>query len=79
MNANGTMVDISDQLNATAGSAVPTAQGIVAIIALAANVICLTAIIRRSIQQKKNPYKNEIFTDQKDFIDAMNRAALENK
>ena len=52
----------------------PTAQGVVALLALAVNVICLTAIIKRSIEQKKNPYKNEIFTDQKDFKIAMARA-----
>ena len=52
----------------------PTAQGVVAIIALGANVICITAIIKRAIEQKKNPYKNEIFTDQKDFQIAMARA-----
>ena len=52
----------------------PTAQGVVAILALVANVICLTAIIKRSVEQKKNPYKNEIFTDQKDFKIAMSRA-----
>lgn len=52
----------------------PTAQGVIAIMALGANVICLTAIIKRSIEQKKNPYKNEIFTDQADFKIAMARA-----
>lgn len=52
----------------------PTAQGMIAIIALVANVICLTAIIRRAVIQKKNPYKNEIFTDQHDFKEAMARA-----
>lgn len=52
----------------------PTMQGVVAVIALAANVLCLAAIIKRSIEQKKNPYKNEIFTDQKDFQIAMGRA-----
>ena len=58
----------------TAADANPTAQGVIAIIALAANVICITAIIKRSIEQKKNPYKYEIFTDQKDFILAAKRA-----
>ncbi|MFR5583317.1 MAG: DUF5692 family protein, partial [[Clostridium] scindens] len=38
----------------------PTMQGVVALLALAANVICLAVIIKRSKQQKKNPYKNEI-------------------
>lgn len=52
----------------------PTMQGVVAIIALAANVLCLAFIIKRAKEQKKNPYKNEIFTDQKDFQIAMARA-----
>ncbi len=45
----------------------PTMQGVIAILALAANVIVLAIIIKRSVAQKKNPYKNEIFTDQRDF------------
>lgn len=52
----------------------PTMQGVVALLALAANVICLAFIIKRSLEQKKNPYKNEIFTEQEDFKLAMNRA-----
>lgn len=52
----------------------PTAQGVMAILALVANVVVLTAIIKRAVEQKKNPYKNEIFTDQKDFQIAMARA-----
>ena len=52
----------------------PRMQGIIAILALVANVLCLTYIIKRSIEQKKNPYTNEIFTDQKDFQKAMSRA-----
>lgn len=52
----------------------PRAQGIIALLALGANVICLTAIIKRAVEQKKNPYKEEIFTDQKDFQIAMARA-----
>ena len=52
----------------------PTMQGVVAILALAANVLCLAFIIKRSLELKKNPYKNEIFTDQEDFQLAMARA-----
>lgn len=52
----------------------PTMQGVIAIIALAVNVLVLTVIIKRAITQKKNPYKNEIFTDTKDFQKAMARA-----
>ena len=55
-------------------SADPTMQGVIAILALAANVIVLAIIIKRSLEQKKNPYKNEIFTDQRDFQLAMARA-----
>ena len=49
-------------------------QGVIAILALAANVCVLAAIIRRSVKQKKTPYRNEIFTDQRDFQLAMERA-----
>ena len=52
----------------------PTMQGVIAIAALAANVIVLAIIVKRSVEQKKNPYKNEIFTDQRDFRLAMARA-----
>lgn len=51
-----------------------TVQGTVSIIALVANVICLSVIIKRSIEQKKNPYTNEIWTGTKDFEEAMARA-----
>lgn len=40
----------------------------------ALNALVLAIIIKRSIQQKKNPYKNEIFTDTRDFQLAMARA-----
>ncbi len=53
----------------------PVMQGVLALVSLAANVILLAIIVKRSITQKKNPYKNEIFTDQKDFKLAMERAA----
>ena len=52
----------------------PTMQGVIALLALAANVIVLAIIIKRSIEQKKNPYTNEIFTDTRDFQLAMARA-----
>ena len=52
----------------------PRAQGIIAIVALIANVIVLGVIIKRSVEQKKNPYKNEIFAGTKDFEAAMSRA-----
>lgn len=52
----------------------PVPQGVLSILSLGVNALVLAIIIRRSIQQKKNPYKNEIFTDTKDFRLAMERA-----
>ena len=60
-------------------SADPRMQGIIAVIALVANLIVFAAIIKRSVQLKKNPYKNEIFTHQKDYKLALARAAEANK
>ena len=52
----------------------PVPQGVISIASLAINVLALALIIKRSKGQKKNPYKQEIFTDAKDFQLAMARA-----
>ena len=39
----------------------PTMQGVIAILALAANVICLAVVIKRAKEQKKNPYTKRNF------------------
>ena len=52
----------------------PVPQGVISILSLAINVLALALIIKRSKEQKKNPYKHEIFTDTKDFQLAMARA-----
>ena len=52
----------------------PVPQGVVAILALIANVLVLAVIIKRSVEQKKNPYKEEIFVGTKDYEAAMARA-----
>ena len=62
--------EVISQMGITAN---PTAQGVIAILAVAANVICLSVIFKRSIQQKKNPYKYEIWAGTKDFEQAMAR------
>ena len=64
---------------ASMGSAMPTmaaphAQGVVSVLSLGINVLALAWIIKRSIEQKKNPYTNEIFSDTADFKAAMARA-----
>ena len=52
----------------------PVPQGVISIVSLAINVLALALIIKRSKEQKKNPYKQEIFTDAKDVQLAMARA-----
>lgn len=61
------------------GSTMPTManpymQGVISVISIAVNVLVLTFIIKRSVEQKKNPYTNEIFADTNDFKVAMSRA-----
>ena len=52
----------------------PVPQGVISILSIGINVLALALIIKRSKEQKKNPYKQEIFTDTKDFQLAMARA-----
>ena len=52
----------------------PTAQGVVAFLAVVANVICIAVIIKRSIEMGKNPYSNDVWAGTKDYEEAMQRA-----
>ncbi len=52
----------------------PVPQGVLSILSLGVNAVVLGIIVKRSLEQKKNPYKNEIFTDTRDFRLAMARA-----
>ena len=52
----------------------PTAQGVVAMFAIIANVVCISVIIKRSIKQKKCPYTKEIWVGTRDYEQAMSRA-----
>ena len=74
--ANGRM---DPNLVLTAADANPKAQGVVAILAIAVNVLVITNIIKRAKEQKKNPYTNDIFTDTRDYKLALERAAEANK
>ena len=71
-----TGLDLAAIDSATMSTITPntTAMGVCAILALAANVVCLSVIIKRAIEQKKNPNKEEIFAGTKDFVEAMERA-----
>ena len=52
----------------------PTAQGVISILSLAINVLALALIIKRAKALKKNPYKEELFVDTKEYQLAMERA-----
>ncbi|MEQ2369621.1 DUF5692 family protein [Blautia sp. CLA-JM-H16] len=52
----------------------PTAQGVISVVSFAVNVFVFAYILKRAKMQKKNPWKNEIFTDTKDYKEAMERA-----
>ena len=52
----------------------PAAQGIISVISIAVNLVVFIVILKRAKAQKKNPYTHEIFSDQKDFKLAMERA-----
>jgi len=65
---------VNDAIAAFNITANPTAQGVVSILALVANVICISVIIKRSIKLGKNPYSNNVWEGTKDFEEAMARA-----
>ena len=52
----------------------PTAQGLISVLSFAVNVFVFAYILKRANKQKTNPWKHEIFTDTKDYKEAMERA-----
>ncbi len=48
-------------------------QGFISVLSLAINVLALGFIIKKSLLTKKNPYKNDVFVNQKDYQEAMSR------
>ena len=54
----------------------PRAQGVVAVLAIAINVVCMAVIIKKSIAMGKNPYSNEVFKGTRDFEEAMARTEI---
>ena len=63
-----------EAISAMGITADPRMQGFVAMAALAANVLCIAVIIKRSIEMGKNPYSNEVFKGTRDYEEAMARA-----
>ena len=66
-------------LTLTAADANPTAQGVVAILAIAINVLVITNIIKRAKEMKINPYKQDVFVGTRDHKLALERTAEANK
>lgn len=52
----------------------PKVQGFVAMMALAANVICISVIIKRAVANGHNPYSHDVFQGTKDYEEALERA-----
>lgn len=51
----------------------PTMQGVLSLLALTANVLCLGYIIKRSKKMHRNPYIHEIWTGTRDYEEAYSR------
>ena len=71
--ADGTLNGITAGGNANAD---PTMMTVVSALALVTNIIALAYIIYVSVKRKKNPYKNEVFTEFKYYKDAAARAVI---
>ena len=69
--AGGAAAAFGEAMPATAN---PAAQGVISVLSIAVNIVVFAVILKRAKDQKKNPYTNKIFTDQKDFKQAMARA-----
>ena len=54
-------------------SADPTAQGVISLLSIGINVFVFAVIIMRAKRKKLNPYTHEIFTDTKDYKEALAR------
>lgn len=52
----------------------PFMQGFISILSIGINVVVFGLITKRAIALKKNPYTQEIWTDSKDYKEAMERA-----
>lgn len=55
----------------------PTAQGVISILSIGINVFVFSLIMMRAKKKSLNPYTNEIFSDTKDFKEAMARKEVE--
>jgi len=69
----GVTAKVGDTITAMGVTADPKAQGVVAVLALVANVVCISVIIKKSIERKINPYKSDVWVGTRDYEIAMSR------
>lgn len=69
----GKTAEVGDVVAGLGITADPRAQGVVAMLAVIANIICISVIIKRSIKMGKNPYSNNVWEGTRDFEEAMSR------
>ncbi len=72
-NGQGTTSAVNEAVANLGITANPTAQGVVAIAALVANVICIAVIIKRSKAAGINPYKADVWVGTRDYEEALAR------
>ena len=72
-----TKINTVEELVNAGVTANPIPQGVVAILAIAFNVICLAVIIKRARKLSINPYKDNVFVGTKDFEEALERANVD--
>ena len=73
---DGKTVKAGEIIRSMGITADPRMQGFVAMLALAANVLCIAVIIRNAVKLGKNPYSNEVFKGTRDYEEAMQRAEI---
>ena len=71
----GKTAAVNDAIASLGITAAPVAQGVISILAIAANVICIGVIIKRAKKLGVNPYTHEVFVGTKDYDEAMERVA----
>ncbi len=74
-NANASSADVAAAITEFHITANPVPQGVVSLLALGANVVCIAVIIKRAKKMHINPYKSDVWVGTKDFEEASARIA----
>lgn len=70
--AEGTIAAATGAVQPVLGT--PVAQGVVSVLSIGINVLALGFVIKRAKAAKVNPYTHDVFCDQADYKEAMDRA-----